>query len=127
MQRGIKRRIEGLEQSILPLTDSVFLGRVKKHAQRRGISFDLAMQSLISKVSDGELESLEAEFERIAFGDDTAARDAAKRAFYFVAFGFAHAAAAGAVPASSSPWRLITAVTTFAWLFVHAVRVDPKL
>jgi hypothetical protein len=37
------------------------------------------MQSSISKVSDDELESLEAEFERMAFGDDTVARDAAKR------------------------------------------------
>jgi hypothetical protein len=79
MQRRLARRIESLEQSILPLTASVFLGRVKKHAQRRGISFDSAMQSLISKASDDELESLEAEFERIAFGDDTVARDAAKR------------------------------------------------
>jgi hypothetical protein len=38
-----------------------------------------AMQSVISKISDDELERLEADFERIVFGDDTAARDAAKR------------------------------------------------
>lgn len=79
MQRRLARRIETLEQSILPLTASIFLERVGKHARRSGKSFDSAMQSLISKVIDDELERLETEFERMAFGDDTAARDAAKR------------------------------------------------
>ena len=37
------------------------------------------MTSLLKDVSDGELESLAAEFERLAFGSDTVARDAAKR------------------------------------------------
>ena len=40
------------------------------------------MESLISKVSDDELERLTAEFERLAYGSDTVARDAAKRAFF---------------------------------------------
>jgi hypothetical protein len=79
MQRHIARRIESLEQSILRATASVFLGRVRKHARRSGKSFYSAMQSLVSKGSDDELQRLETEFERMAFGDDTAARDAAKR------------------------------------------------
>jgi hypothetical protein len=79
MQRQFARRIESLEQSILPLTASVFLERVRKHARRSGKNFDSAMQSLVSKASDDELQRLETEFERMAFGDDIAARDAVKR------------------------------------------------
>ena len=79
MQRHLARRIESLEQSILPLTASVFLERVRKHARRSGKSFDAAMDSLVSKVSDDELERLTAAVEWLAFGDDIAARDAAKR------------------------------------------------
>ena len=63
----------------LPLSAEVFCRRVRTHARRTKTSFGSAFESLISKVSDDELETLEAEFERIAFGDDTAARDAAKR------------------------------------------------
>ena len=37
------------------------------------------MDTLLKRLSDGELASLEAEFEQIVFGSDTAARDAAKR------------------------------------------------
>jgi hypothetical protein len=37
------------------------------------------MDTLLKDLSDGELDSLEAEFEQIVFGSDTAARDAAKR------------------------------------------------
>jgi hypothetical protein len=79
MQRHFARRIESLEQSILPLTASIFLDRARKHARRSGQSFDSAMQSLVSKVSDDDLERLTTEFEWMAFGDDIAARDAAKR------------------------------------------------
>ena len=85
MQRHLARRIESLEQSILPLTASVFFDRVRKHARRSGKSFDSAMQALVSKASDDELERLEAEFERMAFGDDTAAQDAAKREVFAAA------------------------------------------
>jgi hypothetical protein len=79
MQRHFARRIESLEQSILPLTASVFLDRARKHDRRSGQSLGSAMQSLVSRVSDDELEHLTTEFETMAFGDDTAARDAAKR------------------------------------------------
>jgi hypothetical protein len=78
MQRHFARRIESLEQTILPLTASVFLDRVRKQARRSGRSFDSAMESLVSRVSDDELEHLTTEFETMAFGNDTVARDDAK-------------------------------------------------
>lgn len=68
-----------MEEFLLPLSAGVFLARVKTHARRTRTSFGSAFDSLISRVSDDELESLEAQFGRMAFGDDTAARDAAKR------------------------------------------------
>ena len=64
MQRQFARRIASLEEFILPLTASVFLERVRNHARRSGKSFDSAMQSLVTKVSDDELQRLETEFER---------------------------------------------------------------
>jgi hypothetical protein len=79
MQRAIARRIGSLEECLLPLSATVFLARVRTHARRSGTTFGSAFDSLISKVSDDELERLETEFERMAFGGDTAARDAAKR------------------------------------------------
>jgi hypothetical protein len=79
MQRHLARRIESLEESILPLTGSAFLERVRKHARRSGKSYESALQSLVSKLSDNELDRLTTEVEWLAFGDDTAARDAAKR------------------------------------------------
>jgi hypothetical protein len=79
MQRGIARRIGSLEEFLLPLSAEVFCARVRTHARRTKTSFGSAFESLISTVSDDELETLEAEFGRMAFGDDTAARDAAKR------------------------------------------------
>lgn len=55
------------------------MARVRSHARRSGMTFGSAFDSLITKVSDEELDLLASEFERIAFGDDIAARDAAKR------------------------------------------------
>jgi hypothetical protein len=37
------------------------------------------MTNVLKEVGDSELDFLASELERIAFGDDTAARDAAKR------------------------------------------------
>jgi hypothetical protein len=79
MQRHFERRIASLEEFILPLSASVFLERAREQARRRGTSLGSAIDSLISKASDDELERLAAELERLAFGSDTAARDAAKR------------------------------------------------
>ena len=60
-------------------TADLFLARAEKHARRAGTSLETAIQSLVGSVTDGDLHCLAAEFERIAFGDDLAARDAAKR------------------------------------------------
>jgi len=79
MQRGIAHRIGRLEEFLHPLSASVFLERAKRHARRTGTSLGSAFDSLLSKVSDVELGHLTAEFEQIAFGGDSAARDAAKR------------------------------------------------
>jgi len=57
----------------------VFFARAKAHARRSGTTFGSAFDSLLSKVSDDDLEHLTGDLERMAFGDDTAARDAAKR------------------------------------------------
>ena len=66
MQRGIERRIGNLEEFLLPLSAEVFCARVRTHARRTKTSFGSAYESLISKVSDDELETLEAEFGRMA-------------------------------------------------------------
>jgi len=79
MQPHFARRIANLEESLLPLSASVFFARAKAHARRTRTTFWSAFDSLLSKVSDDEIEQLTGEFERMAFGDDTAARDAAKR------------------------------------------------
>ena len=69
-----------LERSIpVPMTADLFLARAEKHARRTGTSLETAIQSLVGSVKDDDLYRLAAEFERIAFGDDTATRDAAKR------------------------------------------------
>jgi hypothetical protein len=79
MQREIGRRIASLELSILPLSVSVFMARVKAHGRRTGVTYWSAFDFLISKASDDELERLETELEQMVFGGDTVARDAAKR------------------------------------------------
>ena len=86
MQRGIGRRITMLERSIpVPMTADLFLARAEAHARRTGTSLETAIQSLVGTVTDDDLDRLSAEFERIAFGDDTSARDAAKRKVFAAA------------------------------------------
>jgi hypothetical protein len=86
MQRGIGRRITMLERSIpVPMTADLFLARAEKHARRTGTSLETAIQSLVGSVTDDELDHLAAVFERVVFGDDTAARDAAKRKVFAAA------------------------------------------
>ena len=63
----------------LPLTAERFMVRVNQRARRSGVSASSAMDTLLKDVSDDELASLEAEFEQMVYGSDTAARDAAKR------------------------------------------------
>ena len=81
MLEGIKRRISALERSIWTRTTADrFLSRVELHARLTGLSFEAAFQALIVSLSDEDLARLTQEVEQAAFGGDTAARDAAKRA-----------------------------------------------
>jgi len=63
----------------VPLNAERFLARASQLARRSGVSTSSAMDKLFKDLSDSELDSLGAELERIVFGSDTAARDAAKR------------------------------------------------
>jgi hypothetical protein len=75
-----------LERSIpVPMTADLLLARAEKHVQRTGASLEAAIQSLVGSVTDDDLYRLAAEFERLAFGDDTAARDAAKHKVFAAA------------------------------------------
>ena len=86
MQRGIGRRITILERSIpVLMTADLFLARAEKHARRTGTNLETAIQSVVASVTDDDLDRLAAEFERMAFGDDFAARDAAKRKVFAAA------------------------------------------
>jgi hypothetical protein len=78
MLRDVRRRISNLEESIpVRITAEGFLARA--HRQATGDeSVTSAIASLAHDLSDGELNSLTAEFEQLAFGADFAARDAAR-------------------------------------------------
>ena len=80
MLNTIKRRLSRVEEFLpLPITVERFYARVQRRARRKGESFGSAMTDVLREVGDSELDFLAAELERIAFGSDTAARDAAKR------------------------------------------------
>jgi hypothetical protein len=77
---SIKRRPARVEEFLpLPITIERFYAGVHRRARRKGESFCSAMTNVLKEVGDSELDFLAAELERIAFGSDTAARDAAKR------------------------------------------------
>ena len=77
MLRTIRRRLSQIEEAIpLPVTAERFLDRAERHARRTGSSVDAAVEALVQDLSDRDLASLNAEFEQLAFGSDTAARDA---------------------------------------------------
>lgn len=80
MLHSIRRRLSRVEESLpLPITADRFQARVHRLAKCNSGNFDSARADLLKNLSDGELDSLTAELEQIAFGSDTAARDAAKR------------------------------------------------
>ncbi len=79
MLRSVKLRLSRIEEAIpIPITAELFVRRARRVAARAGASIDSAMASVAQDLSDGELDSLTAEFEQIAFGSDIAAHDAAK-------------------------------------------------
>jgi hypothetical protein len=80
MLRGLEHRLARIEASIpVPVTAAHFLARARQHARRTGVDVESAIATLAKDLSDAELDSITAEFEQVAFGSDTAARDAAKR------------------------------------------------
>jgi hypothetical protein len=80
MLHSIRRRLARVEESLpVPVTAERFYARARLHAKRIGGSVEDAIATLAKDLSDSELDSIAAEFERLAFGSDTAARDAAKR------------------------------------------------
>ena len=77
--RGVSRRISTLDRFIpLPMRADVFLRRAEKHARVTGTSFEASVQSLLVEANDDELDRLTSELEKMAFGGNNAARDAAK-------------------------------------------------
>ena len=86
MLRSINRRLSRVEESLpVPMTAERFYARAQQRARRTGGSVGDSIATLAKDLSDNELDSIAAEFEQIAFGSDTAARDAAKRETLVVA------------------------------------------
>jgi hypothetical protein len=93
MMNNIRRRLSRVEESIpVPLTAERFYARACQHAKRTDGNIESAVALLAKDLSDNDLHSIASEFERIAFGDDTAARDASKRQFL------------GLAPNEALPW-----------------------
>ena len=79
MLRSIRRRLSRVEEFLpIPITAERFYARAQQHARRTGGSVGSAIETLAKNLSDSDLDSISAEFEQIAFGSDTTARDAAK-------------------------------------------------
>ena len=86
MRSAVSRRISNLEALLpVPLTAKGFTSRAHRVATNLGVSVAAARDKLLADLSDGELAALGAEFERVAFGSDIAARDAAKREVFAAA------------------------------------------
>jgi cytochrome c553 len=86
MLRSIRRRLSRVEEFLpIPITAERFYARAQQHARRTGGSVGSAIETLAKNLSDSDLDSISAEFEQIAFGSDTTARDAAKREVFAAA------------------------------------------
>jgi hypothetical protein len=86
MLSSIKRRLSRVEESLpVPVTAERFYARAQQYAKRTGVSVEDAIGILAKDLSDKELDSITTEFEQVAFGSDTAARDAAKREVFAAA------------------------------------------
>jgi hypothetical protein len=80
MLSSIRRRLTRVEVSLpVPMTAERFYARAQRHANRTGGSLGDAIATLVKDLSDNELDSISAEFERLAFGSDRVACEAAKR------------------------------------------------
>jgi hypothetical protein len=80
MLSSIRRRLSRVEEFLpVPLAAERLYARAQRHARRNGGRVEDAIGTLAKDLSESELDSIAAELEQIAFGSDTAARDAAKR------------------------------------------------
>ena len=79
MLRAVGHRITILERFARGLTADVFMARAEKLARRMGTDYRAAVAKLGNELDDYDLDRLIAELERMVYGDDTAARDAARR------------------------------------------------
>ena len=68
-----------LERSARGLTAEVFMARAEKLARRMRTDYRAAVAKLSDELDDYDLDRLITELERMVYGDDTAARDAARR------------------------------------------------
>jgi len=68
-----------LERTARGLTADVFMARAEKLARRMGTDYRAAVAKLGEELDDYDLDRLIAELERMVYGGDTAARDAARR------------------------------------------------
>ena len=69
MMNNIRRRLSRVEESIpVPITAERFYARACQHATRTGGSVESAIGVLARDLSDSDLDSIAADFER-AFGD----------------------------------------------------------
>jgi hypothetical protein len=80
MLRSIRGRLSRVEESLpVPMTAERFYARGQLHAKRTDGSVGDAIATVAKDLGDSEVVSITTQFEQIAFGSDTAARDAAKR------------------------------------------------
>ena len=80
MLHSIRRRLSRVEEYFpVPITAERFNARAQQYAKRTGMSVEDVVGILVKDLSDVDLDSLTTAYEQIAYGSDTAARDAAKR------------------------------------------------
>ncbi len=104
MLSAIRKRLAGVEECLpVPVTAERFYARAQQHASRFGGNVASAFAMLVKEPTDGQLESLAAEFEWLASGSDTAARDAAKREV-FAAAGYPDWSASPAAKSEVEGW-----------------------
>lgn len=79
MLRGVRHRITTLERYARGLTADVFMAHAEKLARRMGTDYRAAVAKLGNELDDYDLDRLIVELELMVYGDDTAARDAARQ------------------------------------------------
>ena len=79
MLRAVRRRITMLARFARGITADVFMARAEKLARRMGTDYRAAVAKLGNELDDYDLDRLIVELEVMVYGDDNAARDAARQ------------------------------------------------